>query len=102
MREEDVGGFTYVVPPLPEEEATFICVVLLIPMGWLNFTLLLCAESDTVEGIEKIYIIDPSSSFTKYVPTSGSYYTPPYRTAYPAHLQGTTLYMDNLMYVSQG
>ena len=71
-------------------------------MGWLNSPLLLCAASDTVEGMENIYIIDPSSSFTKYVPTSGSYYTFPYRTAYPVLLQGTDIYMDNLMYVSQG
>ena len=97
-----MGGFTYVVPPLPEDETTFICVELLIHMVWLNFLLLFCAASDTVEDMENIYIIDPSSSFTKYVPTSGSYYTLPSRTAYLVRLQGTYIYMDDLMYVSQG
>ena len=102
MRSEDVGGFTYVVPPLPEDETTFHCVELLIPMGWLNFPLLLCVASDTVEGMENIYIIDPSSSFTKYVPTSGSYYNFPSCASSPARLQGTDIYMDDLMCLSQG
>ena len=81
MTAEDVGASVYVVPPLPTDETTFLCVELLIPMGWVKFTLLFCGASDTVEDLENLYIADPSSSFTKYGPTFGSYYTLPYHAA---------------------
>ena len=37
---EDVMAFACVVPPLPADETTFLCVELLIPIGWVNFPLL--------------------------------------------------------------
>ena len=69
-----MGDFTYVVPPLPADETTIISLELLIPMGRVKFPLLFCAASETVEDLEKLYIAYPSSSFTNYGPTSGSYY----------------------------
>ena len=46
-----MGAFAYVVPPLPTDETTFICVELLIPMGWVKFPLLFCAASGMVEDM---------------------------------------------------
>ena len=102
MRAEDVGDFLYMVTHLPAHETTFLCVELLIAMGWVKCPLLFCAASDTVEDMGNLYIAYPSSPLTKYDPTSGSCYTFPSCTAYPARLQGTEIYMDDLMYVSQG
>ena len=95
-----MGAFAYVVPPLPTDETTFICVELLIPMGWVKFPLLFCAASGMMEDMWNLYIVDPSSSFIKYGPTSVSYYTFPSRMAYPVHLQGTDIYMDDLVFVT--
>ena len=100
--EEDVGAFVYVVTHFPADETTFLCVELLITMGWVKFPLLFCGTSETVEDLENLYIAGLSSSFTKYGPTSISYYTLPSRTAYLVRLQGTDIYMDYLMCVSQG
>ena len=52
--------------------------------------------------MENLYIADPSSSFTKYAPTSGSYYNFPSCAPPPARLQGTDIYMEDLMCLSQG
>ena len=65
-------AFACVVPPLPAYETTFICVELLILMDWVKFALLFCAASETLKDMENLYIADPSSSFTKYGPTSVS------------------------------
>ena len=89
--------FACVVPPLPADETTFICVELLIPMGWVKFPLLFCAASETVDDMENLYISDPSSSFTKYGPTSGSYYNFPSCASSPASLQGTDINMNDIM-----
>ena len=97
-----MGDFAYVVPPLPSDEKTYLCVDLAIPTGWVNTPPLFCAASDTETYLENLYIADPSSSFTKYGPTSNSYSTFPSHKNSPTCLQGADVYMDNLMCVSQG
>ena len=64
-----MGSFAYVVPPLPADETTYLCVDLVIPIGWVNPSPLFCAESDTTAYLVNLYIADPSLSFKKYVPT---------------------------------
>ena len=97
-----MGAFAYVVPLLPSYETTYFYVDLVFPIGWVNPPPLLCAASDTAAYLQNLYIEYSSLYFTKYVPNFRSYSTPPSRTTSPACLQGAYVYMDNLMYVSQG
>ena len=97
-----MGSFAYVVPPLPLDETTYLCVDLVIPIGWVNPPPIFCAASDMAVYLENLYIAEPSSPFNNYGPTSSSYSTFPYRTTSPACLQVTDVYMDDLMCVSQG
>ena len=97
-----MGDLSYVVPPLPGDTEIYLCVDLVITMGWVNFTPSFCVMSETEADLANIYISEPSMYFTKYRPTSGSYSNFPSRMAYPARLQGTYVYMDNLMCVVQG
>ena len=67
-----MGSFAYVVPPLPADETTYLCVDLVIPIDWVNPSPLFCAASDTAAYLVNLYIADPSLSFNKYGPTSSS------------------------------
>ena len=86
-----MGDFAYVVPPLPSDEKTYLCVDLEIPTGWVNISLLFCAASDTETYLENLYIADPSSSFIKYGPTSSSYSTFCNYSIPPECLQGADI-----------
>ena len=97
-----MGAFAYVPPPLPGYTTIYPCADLVIPMGWVNLPLFFCAAPETVADMANLYISDPSTSSNEYVPTFVSYSTLPSRKASPARLQGTYVYMDDLMCVVQG
>ena len=69
----DIGAFTYVVPPLPTDILTLLCIDLVLPMGWVNRPDMLCAASETVADVANGYLLDPTSAFEIYPPTAGTY-----------------------------
>ena len=59
-----MGAFAYVMPYLPADKTTYVCVDLVIPMGWVNSPPLLCAASEAAVDLSNLYITELSSSFT--------------------------------------
>ena len=97
-----IGAFTYVVPPLPSDTEILLCIDLVLPMGWVNSSDMLCAASETVADMANGYILDPTSAFKIYPSTARKYSTEPAPTASSARLQCTEVYMDDLMSATQG
>ena len=54
IRPEDVGTFSYVVPPIPSGPQLLLCIDLVLPMGWVNSPDLFCATSETVTDLANI------------------------------------------------
>ena len=74
IRPEDVGAFSYVVPPLPSDPHPLLCIDLVLPMGWVNSPDLFCASSETVTDLANKAFrsdLDPAP----YLPTAGLYQT---------------------------
>ena len=63
-----MGAFAYVMPYLPADKTTYVCVDLVIPMGWVNFPQFFCMAYEMAADLENLSIVDPSSSLTKYGP----------------------------------
>ena len=59
MTEEDVGAFAYVVPPLTMDKMAYLCVELVIPMGWVNYPPFLFVASEVEVDLTNLYIADP-------------------------------------------
>ena len=43
LQSADIGAFTYVVPPLPTDISTLLCIDLVLPMGLVNSPDMFCA-----------------------------------------------------------
>ena len=97
LRAAHIGAFTYVVSPLPSDTPILPCINLVLPMVWVNSPDMFCAASETVADIANGYILDPTSDFQIYPPTSNKYSTAPAPTASSARLQCTEEYMDYLL-----
>ena len=90
------------MPPLPTYISTLLCIDLVLPMGWVNSPDMFCAASNTVADVANCYLLDPTSAFTVYPPTAGTYYLAPYPTASAARIQYVDVYMDDLNCATQG
>ena len=97
-----MGTFTYVVPPLPGDATTYLCVDLVLPMGWVNSPPFLCAASETAADLANVYLADGDATFTEVPPTRGAYSTTPSPMASSKRLQAVDMYMDDLMGATQG
>ena len=102
LRPADVGAFAYVVPPLPGDATTYLCVDLVLPMGWVNSPPFFCAASETAADLANVYLHDGTTTFVEYAPTKGAYSTSPSPTASAKRLQAVEVYMDDLMGATQG
>ena len=56
LRLSDVGAFSYVVPPLPSDTAIYMCVELVLPMGWVSSHLFFCAASNMASDLANTYL----------------------------------------------
>ena len=45
LRPGDIGAFTYVVPPLPTDISTLLCIYFVLPMGWVKSPGIFCEAS---------------------------------------------------------
>ena len=64
LRPGDIGAFTYIVPPLPTEISTLLCIELVLPIGWVNSPDMFCTASETVSDVANGYLLNPTSAFT--------------------------------------
>ena len=68
----DVNTSTYVVPPLPTDTPTFLCIDLVLPIGQVNPPYMFCEASETVVDVSNGYLLDPTSAFEIYPPIAGT------------------------------
>ena len=102
LRPADVGAFTYVVPPIPEDPAIYLCVDLVLPMVWVNSPPLFCAAYETAADLANTYLENPQTPWRPYVPTKGIYVTTPNNAASSNRLKKVEVYMDDFMEMTQG
>ena len=75
LRPTNVGAFSYIVPPLPSDTAIYMCVDIVLPIGWVSSPPLFCAASETEADIAIIYLADDRLRTPEYGPTLGTYST---------------------------
>ena len=51
VKPAQVGAFAYVIPSAPGEEGIFICIDLVLPMGWVDSPKFFCAFSETLTDV---------------------------------------------------
>ena len=95
LRPADIGAFTYIVPPLPSDIPTLLCIDFFLPMGWVNSTYMFYVASETGVGVDNGYLLDPTSAFEIYPPTSGTYSLATSPTSSAARLHYVDVYMDD-------
>ena len=99
---EDVGAFTYVVPPIPSDPKPLLCIDLVLPMGWVNLPDLFYATSETVTDESNKAFRSVSTTKLPYLPTVGLYKTLITWTASPSRLQYADVYMHDINCLTQG
>ena len=100
---EDVGAFTYVVPPIPLDPEPLLCIDLVLPMGWVNPPDLFCATSETVTNQSNItFCSDSTPQLPYYLPTAGLYKAFTAQPVGPSCLQYADVYMDDINCLTQG
>ena len=102
LRPGYIGAFTYVLPPLTTEISTLLCIDWVLPMGWVKYPDMLYAARETVADVANGYLLDPTSAFEIYPPTTGTYSLPPSPTASADRLQYVDVYMNDLNCATQG
>ena len=73
LRPADIGSFSYVVPPLPSDTTIYLCVDLVLPMGWVSSPPFFGAASETASDLANFYMAN--NFLPKYGPTLGTYST---------------------------
>ena len=94
LRPADVGAFTYVVPPIPEDPAIYLCVDLILTMGWVNSPPFFCAASETATDLANAYLANSQTPCRSYAPAKDIYATDPNNIASVNRLQKVEVYMD--------
>ena len=46
-----MGAFEYVIPSAPGDEGKFICIDLVLPMGWVDSPKFFCTFSETLTDV---------------------------------------------------
>ena len=89
-------------PPIPEDPEIYLCVDLVLPMGWVNSPPYFCAASETAADLANTYLAKPQTPWRPYAPTKYIYATTPNNTASANRLQKVEVYMDYFMGMTQG
>ena len=98
----NVGAFSYVVPPIPPDTDIYMCVDLVLPMGWVSSPPFFCAASKTAADLANAYLTYDRLPTLEYGPTLGNYSTIAYPPASAGRLKEMDVYMDNLNCLAQG
>ena len=84
LRPSDIGEFSYVILPLPSDTDIYLCVDLVLPMGWASSPPFFCAASETAADLSNVYLADYRLPNPEYGPNLETYST----VAPPPLLQG--------------
>ena len=90
------------VPSITSDTYCFLCIDLVLPMGWVNSLDFFCSYSETLTDNYNTYTLNPNSLFDIYLPTSEAYHTSAALPASPDQLQYIDIYMDNILCATQG
>ena len=71
LRPADVGVFSYVVPPLSSVTLTYLCVELVLSMGWVRSLPFVCADYNTAADFANGYMDGHRSPTPEYGPSLG-------------------------------
>ena len=91
----------YVVLHIPPDTDIYLCVDLVLPMGWVSSPPLFCADSKTAADLANAYLADHHSQTPEYGPTFGTYSTVASLLASAGWLQATDAYMEDLNCLAQ-
>ena len=69
LRPANICAFSYVVPPLPPNTAIYLCVDLVLPMGYERSPPFICAASETAADLANTYLADHRLPTLEYGPT---------------------------------
>ena len=90
------------VPPLPSDTDIYLCVDLVLPMGWVRSPPFFWATSKAAAYLANAYLSDDRLPTPEYGPTLGTYSTVASPPASAGRLQATDVYMDDLNCLAQG
>ena len=89
LKPSQVGAFAYVVPSVPEDDAIFICIDLVLPMGWVESPKFFCAFSETLTDVANT-LVDADLA----VPAYGAISAVPSTEPPPPHTLATLPHID--------
>ena len=96
-----VGAFAYVIPSAPGDEGIFICIGLVLPMGWVDSPNCFCAFLGTLTDVANALVNSelpvPSYGAISEIPATGP--GPPHT---PESLTHIYCYMDDIISTVQG
>ena len=96
-----VGYFSYVIPLAPGDEGIFICIDLVLPMGWVDSPKFFCAFLETLIDVANDLVNSelpvPSYGKISEIPATGP--GPPHT---PESLTHIYWYMDDSILAVQG
>ena len=100
VKPAQVGTFAYVIPSAPGDEGIFICIDLVLPMGWVDSPKFFCAFSETMTDVANALVDSelpvPSYRAISKIPSTGP--GPPHT---PESLTHIDCYMDDVISVVQ-
>ena len=75
IKPAQVGVFAYVIPSTPGDEGIFICINLVLPMGWVDSPKFFCAFSETLTDVANALVNSeppvPSYRTISEIPSTG-------------------------------
>ena len=101
VKPAQVGAFAYVIPSAPGDEGIFICIDLVLPMGWVDSPKCFCAFSETLTDMANALVDSefpvPSYGVISEILSTGP--GPPHTLERLTHIY---CYMDDIISVMQG
>ena len=95
-----MGAFTYVVPVASEDNCVIFCIILVLPMGWVDSFKYSCIFSETLTYVVKVLVHTcppvPAYSTISEIPDTGQ--DPPHTIDSLTHID---CYMDDVITAAQ-
>ena len=101
VKPAQVGAVAYVIPSAPGDEGIFICIDLVLPMGWADSPKFFCAFSETLTYVANA-VVDSELPVPSYRAISEIPSTAPDPPHTPESLAHIDCYMDDAISVVQG
>ena len=96
-----MGAFAYVIPSAPGDEGIFICIDLVLPMGWVDSPKFFCAFLETLTDVANA-LVDSEIPVPSYKAISDIPSIDPGPPQTPESLTHIDCYMDDVISVVQG